>query len=261
MDLNLSGKNALVCGGSKGIGAAAAYEIAKLGATVTLLARNKDRLESVVTQLDQSNDQKHQYISADFNDLDTLKSKVTAFLDQTPIHILINNSGGPAGGPITSATIDQFQQALHNHLFGSHTLTQLVVPGMKAAQYGRIINVISTSVKAPLEGLGVSNTTRGAVASWGKTMANELAIHGITVNNVLPGATKTGRLIEVVRSNAKQKGISEEDMARKWESSIPMGRFGRPEELGAVIAFLASPAASYVTGTNIAVDGGRTRAM
>ena len=261
MDLNLSGKTALVCGGSKGIGAAAAHEIAKLGANITLLARNRDRLELMLEELDRSRGQQHQYIVADFKNLDTLKSKVAAFLDQTPIHILINNSGGPAGGPITSATIEQFQQALHNHLYGSHTLTKLVVPGMKAAQYGRIINIISTSVKAPLDGLGVSNTTRGAMASWGKTMANELAIHGITVNNVLPGATKTGRLLEVIQSNAKQQGISEDEMAKKWESSIPMGRFGRPGELGAVIAFLASPAASYVTGTNIAVDGGRTRAM
>lgn len=261
MDISLIGKNALVCGASKGIGKAAAIEIARLGANVILLARSEAILKQVKNELQTSEGQSHQYLVADFNDLPDLKAKIKELANTNTIHILINNTGGPAGGPIVEAKIDQFQSAIHNHLLANHTISQILIPGMKEAGYGRIINIISTSVKAPLDGLGVSNTTRGAVASWGKTMANELAQFGITVNNVLPGATETGRLKEVIQVNAEQNGISEAEMAQKWKNSIPMGRFGRPQELGNVIAFLASPAASYVTGVNLPVDGGRTRAM
>ena len=261
MDLNLFGKNALVCGGSKGIGKAAAIELANLGANITIVARSAELMSELSVALPRNGGQDHDWLVADFTQVDDLKRKIKVTAASKVYHILINNTGGPKGGLITNAQTEEFLQAFNNHLICNHIITTEVIKGMKRAGYGRIINVISTSVKAPIDGLGVSNTTRGAVASWGKTMANELASYGITVNNILPGATSTGRLAEVISANAKQKGISEEAMAKMWEDGIPMKRFARPEELGAVIAFLASPAASYVTGVNLPVDGGRTRSM
>ena len=178
--------------------------------------------------------------------------------EQKAIHILVNNTGGPPGGPITEATPDAFLSAYNNHLICNHLITQTLLPGMKEAGYGRIINVISTSVKIPINGLGVSNTTRGAVANWAKTMANEVAQYGITVNNVLPGTTKTGRIREIIGLGAQRRGVDDAVIEEEWRSRIPLGRFAEPGEVAAAIAFLASPAASYITGINVPVDGGRT---
>jgi 3-oxoacyl-[acyl-carrier protein] reductase len=261
MDLNLKGKNALVCGSSKGIGKAAALEIAKLGANVTLVSRSAEIMADIIEEMDVSQGQDHDFLMADFTDQADLKKKIKSLTLTKTIHILVNNTGGPPGGPIVDATIDAFLQAYNNHLVCNHLLTTAVIPGMKAAGFGRIINVISTSVKAPLEGLGVSNTTRGAVASWGKTMANELGPFGITVNNVLPGFTMTGRLQEIITNKAEKADASEEKIIEKMKSTVPAKRFGEPKEIGAVIAFLASPAAAYVNGVNMPVDGGRTKGM
>src|SRR5690606_21533160 len=173
-------------------------------------------------------------------------------------HILVNNSGGPAAGPATEAKPEAFLQAFQQHLICNHILATLVIPGMKQAGFGRIINIISTSVKIPLKNLGVSNTIRGAVASWAKTMSNELGQFGITVNNVLPGATATGRLEAIINNKVAKTGMEQARVEEEMLAEIPAKRFGMPEEIAAMVAFLASPAAGYVNGTSIPVDGGRT---
>ncbi|HEY4650211.1 MAG TPA: SDR family oxidoreductase [Pontibacter sp.] len=259
MNLNLQNKRAIVCGSTQGIGKAIAVELAQLGANVTLAARNEDSLKAVLQELDTNQGQQHDYIVADFSDPYELNVKVQAYLDQQPtVHILVNNTGGPAGGPITEAISDEFINAFNQHLIANHLLAKAVIPGMKAASYGRIINIISTSVKQPLHGLGVSNTIRGAVASWAKTMANELGQFGITVNNVLPGSTKTGRIDAIIESRAKKTGLSEGEIQQQMEAEIPARRFAEPEEVAAAAAFLATPAAAYINGINVPVDGGRT---
>lgn len=258
MNLNLHGKNALVCGGSKGIGKAAAYELALLGANVTLVARSAQVMEALVSTLPTLPGQQHDFLSIDFTDLQDLTGQVQLLTQQKPIHILINNTGGPPSGAVLNAETDAFLQAFHNHLIANHLLVQAVVSGMRAAGYGRIINVISTSVKAPLANLGVSNTVRGAVASWAKTLANELGPDGITVNNVLPGFTQTERLEGLIDTWSGQRQIAPDELIANMKKEVPLRRFASPEEMGGVIAFLASPAAAYISGTNITVDGGRT---
>lgn len=261
MNLDLKGKHALVCGSSKGIGKATAIELSKLGASVTLVSRSPDKMSAVIEEMERQERQDHDFMVADFSNVVDLRKKIIGLVSTRNIHILINNTGGPKGGPIFEASGGEFLMAMNNHLICNHLLTQLLVPGMKKDNYGRIINIISTSVKAPIDNLGVSNTTRGAVASWAKTMANELAGFGITVNNVLPGFTQTGRLQEIIVANAVKKGRTVEEETKLMEQSVPLGRFGSPAEIGAAAAFLASPAAAYITGTSILVDGGRTRSL
>ena len=261
MDLNLKNKNALVCGSSKGIGKAAAIELARLGANVTLVARTAAILSDMVQSLDTTKGQRHDFLQADFTHSADLKKKIKGLTLQKPIHILVNNTGGPPGGPITEALTSQFEQAFHNHLICSHLLTQSVLPGMKNAGYGRIINIISTSVKHPIEGLGVSNTVRAAMANWAKTLATEVGPFGITVNNVLPGFTKTDRLTEIIQARADRTGEPKEAIIASMVSEVPAGRFAAPAEVGGVIAFLATPAAAYISGTNIVIDGGRTKSL
>lgn len=259
MDLNLTNRCALVCGSTQGIGKAIAVELAQLGANVVLAARDEEKLEATLLELDSSQGQQHDYVVADFADPYELNVKVQAYLAQQPtVHILVNNTGGPPGGPITEAISDEFISAFHQHLIANHLLAKAVIPGMKTAGYGRIINVISTSVKQPLQGLGVSNTIRGAVASWAKTMANELGPFGITVNNVLPGSTKTGRIDAIIESKAQKTGLSKEEVQQQMEAEIPARRFAEPAEVAAAAAFLATPAAAYINGINVPVDGGRT---
>lgn len=261
MNLDLTGKNALVCGSSKGIGKAAAFELAELGANVTLVARSTQVLEQLTKELDQSKGQTHDYMVADFSDSDDLRNKAAQLTSNKTIHILINNTGGPPSGPIVAAEPQAFQQAFHNHLICNHVLAQACVPGMRDAGYGRIINVISTSVKSPLNNLGVSNTVRAAVANWAKTLANEVGPDGITVNNLLPGYTETERLFGLIDVWSEQRDVSKEDLAVQMKKNVPLRRFAAPAEVGGVIAFLASPAAGYISGTNITVDGGRTSVL
>ncbi|MEQ9422988.1 MAG: SDR family oxidoreductase [Cyclobacteriaceae bacterium] len=258
MDLNLSGKRALVGGSTQGIGKAAAVELALLGAEVTLLARNENSLAEVCKELPNNGKQHHNFLVADFLNPDELKNVLDSFLEDFSIQILVNNTGGPPGGPIIEADYKAFEKALTAHLHCGHLLVQAVVPSMKNSGYGRIINVISTSVKIPIPGLGVSNTTRGAVASWAKTLSFEVGKHGITVNNVLPGFTTTGRLDQIVGNVASKKGVSTGDVEKEMQSTVPLERFGSPEEVAALIAFLSTPAAAYITGTSTQVDGGRT---
>jgi len=258
LSMDLKGKTALVCGSTQGIGLASAQAMASLGAKCVLISRNAEKLAQAVKTLDTGNGQKHEYLVADFSKPEEVGSAVQAYVQNNIDHILVNNSGGPAGGPITKATPDEFINALQQHLICNHIITQLVVEGMKKEGYGRIINIISTSVKIPLQNLGVSNTTRGAVASWAKTMANELGQFGITVNNVLPGATSTERLTTIIDTKSSRTGLDKQKVAEEMMAEIPARRFGKPEEIAAMIAFLASPAAAYVNGTSIPVDGGRT---
>lgn len=259
MNLDLKNKRALVCGSTQGIGKAIATELAALGASVTLVARNEEKLKEVAQELEQANGQQHDYIVADFSNPDEVYLQIKAYVqEQDEVHILVNNTGGPPGGPITEAAPEEFLKAFNMHLINNHQLVQAVVPLMKKAGYGRIINIISTSVKEPIPGLGVSNTTRGAVASWAKTMANELGQFGITVNNVLPGSTKTGRIWSLVESRAEKSGRSKEAVQEEMEAAIPARRFAEPEEVAAAAAFLATPAAAYINGVSLAVDGGRT---
>ena len=259
MNLNLKNKQAIVCGSTQGIGKAIAVELAQLGANVTLTARNEEKLRTALQDLDTSLGQQHDYLVADFSNPVELNINVKAYLEQQPtVHILVNNTGGPAGGPITDAHSDEFVDAFNQHLIANHLLAKAVIPGMKAANYGRIINIISTSVKQPLNGLGVSNTIRGAVASWAKTMANELGQFGITVNNVLPGATRTGRLESIIENKAKKNDTAVNSIEEDMMKEIPAQRFAEPEEIAAAAAFLATPAAAYINGINVPVDGGRT---
>jgi 3-oxoacyl-[acyl-carrier protein] reductase len=258
MDLSLSGKTALVCGSTQGIGRASALELSKLGARCVLMARNETRLQEVLSQLDPAQD--HAYLVADFSDPRQVAEAAASWLSQQPIHILVNNTGGPPAGPLLQATPEDFLQAYRQQLICAHLLAQAVVPGMKTSGYGRIINIISTSVKTPLPNLGVSNTTRWAVAAWAKTLAGEVAADGITVNNVLPGSTMTGRLQKLFELQAKAHHSTYEAMEAAAREDIPMKRFAAAEEIAAVVAFLATPAAGYVTGTNIQVDGGKTPA-
>jgi 3-oxoacyl-[acyl-carrier protein] reductase len=258
MDLNLHAKQAIVCGSTQGIGKATALELALLGASVTLIARNEDKLQQTLAELDTRQGQQHDYVVADFSQPEALAEKIRVYVGQkAAVHILVNNTGGPAGGPILEAQPEAFHQAFSSHLICSHILVQAVAPLMKQAQYGRIINIISTSVKQPIPGLGVSNTTRGAVANWAKTLSYELAAFGITVNNVLPGATVTGRHTSLIETRAQKTGKSVADIEAEMLQHIPAARFGDPKEVGAAAAFLATPAAAYINGVSIQVDGGR----
>lgn len=262
MDINLQGKHALVCGSSQGIGKACAIELANLGASITLFSRNKIALENVLAELNTKQNQQHQVLVADFSQPEQVKTVINEHIAKNfGFDILINNTGGPTPGSAISSDSSAFIDAFNLHLVSNHHIVQALVSRMKEQQYGRIINVISTSVKQPIPGLGVSNTIRGAVASWSKTLANELGEFGITVNNVLPGATATARLDAIIEGKAKKQNISFEQATINEKSQIPLRRFAAPEEFAAAAAFLASPAAGYITGINLPVDGGRTTCL
>ncbi len=254
----LQGKRALVCGSTQGIGRAIALHFADLGADVVLLARDPIALERVVSQLSTEIGQRHAFLVADYSYPDALKQTLAEGLcDAQPLHILVNNTGGPPGGIIQDADEDAFLEAFSKHIICNQILAQSLIPSMKQAGFGRIINIISTSVRQPIPGLGVSNTVRGAVASWAKTLAGELAPFGITVNNILPGATETARLASIIDSHAEKLKQSAEQVAEDMKKTIPMGRFAEPIEIAHAAGFLASDWAAYVTGVNLPVDGGR----
>ena len=254
----MNNKRALVCGSSKGIGAATAIELSKSGVSIILFARNEDFLSNVLSKLDTSNNQNHSYLIADFDNPIELKNKIEDYINNNlPIDILINNSGGPKPGPIIEAEIDDFINAFNRHLICNHILVQALVPNMKKNNFGRIINITSTSVKQPIKGLGISNTIRGAVANWAKTLSFELGEFGITVNNILPGYTDTQRLQEIFLTKSKKNNFDLETIISDAHSQIPLGRFADPKETAKAICFLASEDASYINGINLPVDGGR----
>lgn len=263
MNLDLTGKNAIVCGSTQGIGKAIAVELANLGANIILIARNQEKLIAVKNVLDVSKNQNHHFLVVDFAIPAQLKIVLDDYIEinEIEINILVNNTGGPAGGLIEDAKPEEFIHAFSNHLLCNHILVQAVKEGMKKSGYGRIVNIISTSVKQPLNGLGVSNTIRGAVANWSKTLANELGEFGITVNNVLPGATDTVRLQSIMETNATKNGKSVGEIKKHMANEVPLKRIAQPEEIANAVAFLVSPAASYISGINLPVDGGRTKSL
>ncbi len=262
ISIDLKGKNAVVCGSTQGIGRATATLLAEAGANIILMARNPEALTQVRQELPAQSGQHHTHIAADFRQPEQVRLAIEDFAArQGPAHILVNNTGGPPGGPLQEALPEDFLQTFNQHLICNQILAQALLPGMAAEGYGRIINIISTSVKQPLHGLGVSNTIRGAVANWAKTLANEVAAKGITVNNVLPGATLTGRLENIINARAERSGKTTAEIVRDLQKEIPAGRFGRPEEIAAAVLFLASPQAGYITGINVPVDGGRTGSL
>lgn len=258
MNLGLQNKNALVCGSTQGIGKATAIALASEGANITLLARNETALQEVLKELTNNGQQNHSYLVADFSNPNSVKKVV---LTNNNFHILINNTGGPKSGSILEATPEQFSDAFQMHVMVNQILVQAVVPFMKTQCFGRIINIISTSVKEPIPGLGVSNTIRNAVANWAKTMAEELAAHGITINNVLPGFTDTARLDQIINIKAMRANTSVEEMTEIMKGYVPAKRFAKPEETASAVTFLSSEAASYITGINLPVDGGRTKSL
>jgi 3-oxoacyl-[acyl-carrier protein] reductase len=262
MNLDLKNKRAIVCGSTQGIGKAVALELAAMGANVTLIARNEQALKTTKAELSDNGSQLHSYICADFSEPQKLKELVEQFIQRSGfVNILINNTGGPPSGPITNAKTDEFLSAFNNHLICNHVLTQACMEGMKQSGYGRVINVISTSVKQALPNLGVSNTIRAAVGNWAKTMANELGKFGITVNNVLPGATATQRLSTIIENKALKTNVNNDEVKQEMLHEIPLGRFADAAEVANAVAFLASPAAAYINGINLPVDGGRTSSL
>lgn len=262
MNSDLKQINALVCGSTQGIGLAVAQQLAKNGFTICLTARNEEKLKTALDSLSTANGQKHNYFISDFSQPEALKKAVENYLETSgDLHVLVNNTGGPKSGPIVDAHPSEFLAAFNQHLICNHILMQALLPGMKAKGYGRIVNIISTSVKQPLPNLGVSNTIRGAVANWSKTLANELGSFGITVNNVLPGATNTQRLTEIASVKANKTGESVQEILTEMGQESPMKRIAEPEEVAAAVAFLVSPQASYINGINLPVDGGRTKSL
>jgi 3-oxoacyl-[acyl-carrier protein] reductase len=261
MQLSLEGKNAVICGSTQGIGLAIAEELALQGANCTLLARNEEALQNALKVLDISLRQQHSYLVANFSKPVQVRQVIEQHVQQNPVHILINNTGGPAPGSVLDATEEAFLEAFNQHLIVNQLLAQAVIPGMKQANYGRIINIISTSIRIPITSLAVSGTVRGAVAIWSKILANEVGQFNITVNNILPGLTKTQRLNSLIKNNAQKRGVSTDVIEQEMKKEIPMKRFGEAAELAAVAAFLASPAASYVNGVSIPVDGGKTGSL
>lgn len=258
---NLEGKRALICGASQGIGRATAELLSQRGASVALLARSEELLTELAKQIEAQTGKTSPVLAVDLDDRAQLTNQIEE-LTQTwgPVHILINNSGGPAGGPLIQAEARAFEQAFGRHVLAAQLLTQILVPGMVQESYGRIINIISTSVKEPIPNLGVSNTIRGAVASWAKTLAGELP-PPITINNVLPGFTDTPRLAKLKESAAKGRGVSEEAVEQAWMNQVPLKRVANPIEVAEAIAFLAAPAASFIRGVSLPVDGGRIKGL
>jgi len=259
MNIDLSGKKALVCGSTLGIGKATASALADLGASIVLVARNEEKLKEVCKSLPSESEHEHKYLVADFSHPVQLKSEIEQYIkDNEGVHIVVNNTGGPPAGKAIDADPEEYRVAFNQHVICSQIITKSMTPFMIRENYGRIINIISTSVKIPIPGIGVSNTIRGAMASWSKTLAGELGQYGITVNNVLPGPTMTGRLEALFENRAHSLGKPIDEIREEWKKEVPLNRFAEPEEVANAVAFLASPAAAYINGINLPVDGGRT---
>ena len=261
MEINLKNKTAWVFGGSRGIGRATAIELAKAGANILLIARNKTMLHKTYDELCTQHQQEHDVLSLDMNNIELLTSTIKNYRNLQSVDILINNSGGPDGGLAHTAETDEYLHAFRQHILAAQAVGQIVIQIMKRKQFGRIVNIISTSVKQPISGLGVSNTIRGAMANWSKTISNEIAPFGITVNNILPGATETERLNGLIEKTAHKKNCSTELIAQKMKQSIPVGRFAKPKEIAYMIVFLCSNYANYINGINVPIDGGRTKSL
>ena len=256
----LAGKRVLICGASGGIGAATARMMAKAGASTVVAARSVDKLDALVEELASLGPGRHMAMALDLEDLSAVEAAVKTLLSDGPVHVLVNNAGGPPGGALIDAEVDEFIAPFQRHLHASHTLVKGLLPGMEAAGYGRILQIISTSVKEPIPNIGVSNTLRGAMASWAKTLSRELP-PCVTINNVLPGFTATDRLSSLANSIQARTGKSAEDVHRGWMDQVPIDRLIDPLETAASLTYLALPAAGAIRGVSLAVDGGRLRSI
>jgi len=253
----LAGRHALVCGASAGIGRAAALALARAGAAVTVLARRRELLDALLPELREAGAPAARALPADLDQPEAAAAAVARFLEAAgSVQVLVNNAGGPPPGDLLAADPEDFLHAFRRHLFSAHLLVRQVLPGMRTAGWGRIVNVLSVSVREPIPRLGVGNTLRGAMAAWAKTLSRELP-PGVTVNNVLPGFTATGRLRRLSRELAAARGSSPEAVEAGWLATVPEGRLLEPAEVGAAVAFLAGPGASGIRGQSLAVDGGR----
>lgn len=257
MNISLSSKNALVGAATQGIGAGIALELAKCGANVTIMARNETKLKDMAASLPvTAPGQNHQYLVADFSDFEKYRSVIKGYFQNHTIDILVNNTNGPEPGFALEKEPDDYQKAFDLLFKTVCETTLLALPHMIRQKSGRIINVSSLSVKAPIGNLALSNSIRSAVMAWAKTLSNEVAQHHITVNNILTGYFDTERIRNLIRHEAQQSGLSVEEILKNRENKIPMKRLGQPEEYGHLTAFLASEYASYLTGASIPLDGG-----
>jgi len=257
MNIDLNSKKALVGAATQGIGAGIAAELAKCGASVTVMARNEEKLKSFVASLPIINsDQKHQYLVADFSDFEKYKAIITQYFQNNSVDILVNNTNGPEPGIALDKVVDDYQKAFDLVFKVVCETTTLALPYMIRQKHGRIINVSSLSVKEPINNLVLSNSIRSATAAWAKTLANEVAQYNVTVNNILTGYFDTDRIKKLIAHEAEQSNVSPEEIKKGRESKIPMKRLGKIEEYGHLAAFLASDYASYLTGTSIPLDGG-----
>ena len=263
MDLQLTGKRALICGGSSGLGRAVASALVAEGAHVALLSRSAAKLEAAAAEMNAAGPGRAVWVIADLADHDALLNAVDAAEEELggPIEILLNNTGGPAPWGVQGLDPDLWRTQFEAMVLSVFRLTDRVLPAMKAAGWGRILNVASTSVVEPIANLGVSTALRSSVAGWAKTLAVEVAGDGVTVNTLLPGRIDTPRIGQIDAANAARSGVAPEEARAASERTIPVGRIGRPEEFGVVAAFLASPRASYVTGSLVRIDGGAVRAI
>jgi 3-oxoacyl-[acyl-carrier protein] reductase len=261
MKIDLQHKKALVGGSTQGLGKAIAVALAKCGASVTLLARNEEKLKSVLNELDTSFNQKHQYLVVDFADFNSFKSITTNYFNINTVDILVNNTNGPEAGNIFEKSTEQYQEAFDLLFKTTQHLTMLALPNMMKANFGRIINTASISVKTPLLHLTLSNSIRAAVVTWAKTLSLEVAAHGITVNTILTGIFNTERIKQLNEFQAKEKKCSPESNLINLTREIPMQRLGKPEEFGYLVCFLASNYASFITGANIPIDGGMIKSL
>lgn len=250
----LEGRTALVCGSSKGIGRSCALMLARAGAKVIACARTIEDLSSLIEEM---HGEGHKAIELDLEDLDEVEKVVSGL---GIVHILVNNSGGPPGGPLLENELDDFEGPFRRHLHASHVITKALVPKMESEGTGRIVNIISTSVREPIDNIGLSNTLRGAMASWSKSMSRELP-PCITINNILPGFTDTDRLGSLADSISQRTGRSVDDVQDGWMSSVPIQRLIDPMETAAAVTWLCLPSSSGVRGVSLAVDGGRMRSI
>ena len=262
MQINLSGRNALVCGASQGIGKSIAHNFALSGANVTVLARNVETIKQVMLDLPNNGDQCHNYIVADLNETESTIEKLDRIVvNGLTFHILVNNTGGPTPGVLYQEDYKNLISAFNQHIVSAQSISSRIIPGMIKDQFGRIINIISIGLKQPIKNLGVSNTIRGALASWAKTLATELGPFGITVNNILPGYTATERLSHLFEHRSKIEGKSIQEIEKSIIGDIPASRLAFPEEIAYAATFLASDLASYINGINLPVDGGLLKTL
>lgn len=261
-NFQLFGKKALVLGGSQGLGFAVAKALASAGATVIIASRNEAKLANAVKALSCKENQHHDFLVIDTTQLVNSKKSIIQLLDKVNgIDILINNTGGPAPKSILSTSLEDLQEGFTSHLLHAHQTSLLLLPHMQKNGFGRIVNILSTSIKEPIDLLGVSNSIRAAVANWAKTLSREVAKEGVTVNNILPGYTDTERVGVIFEKRAKEQSVAVETIKADLEKTIPVGRMGKVEEFAAAVLFLCTPAASYINGVNLPVDGGAIRSL